>query len=160
MNPERPSADQWFAEHTLVHTGNDRDYIHWICVPLLFLSVLGLLWSIPVPATIAAFLPGFRWSLPAIAVALIYYARVSLPLTIGLLGFILLTLVVISQVALRAPWPVWQVCVVLFVVGWIGELVGRVLDRRVPSLGRDLVFIVIGPAWLMSKLYRRLGLRY
>ncbi|HWA86117.1 MAG TPA: Mpo1-like protein [Opitutus sp.] len=160
MTPEPKSADQWFAEHTLVHTGSDRDFIHWMCAPLLFLSVLGLLWSIPVPAALAAGLLGFRWSLPAIVLALIYYARISLPLAIGLLGFVVLCLVAISQVALHAPWPVWQVCVVLFVVGWIGELVGRVLDRRIPSLARDLAFIVIGPAWLMSKLYRKLGLRY
>jgi uncharacterized membrane protein YGL010W len=160
MPPEHKSADQWFAERMLVHTESSRDFIHWICVPLLFLSVLGLLWSIPVPAALAAGVPGFRWSLPAIVLALIYYVRISVPLAFGLLGFVLLCQVVLFQIALRSPWAAWEVCIALFIIGWIGELVGRVLDHRVPSLARDLAFILIGPAWLMSKLYRKLGLRY
>lgn len=160
MLPDRKSADQWFAEHSLVHTNDSRDFIHWICVPLLFLSVLGLLWSIPVPAGIAAGMPGFRWSLAAIAVALMYYVRISMPLAAGLLVFILLCHFVLHQIALRSPWPVWQVCIALFVIGWIGELVGRVIERRIPSLARDLEFILIGPAWLLSKLYRKYGIGY
>ena len=160
MLPERPSTDQWFAEHGLVHVDHRSEFIHWLCVPLLFLGVLGLLWSIPIPPAFAATVPGFRWSLPAVILALIYYLRLSAPLAFGVFGFILLCVVVIDQIAVRAPWPVWQVCAALFAIGWIGELVGRVIDHRIPSLARDFAFILIGPPWLLSKLYRRFGLSY
>ncbi|HVU23042.1 MAG TPA: Mpo1-like protein [Opitutus sp.] len=160
MLPERKSADQWFAEHALVHVEDRREIVHWICVPLMFLGVFGLLWSIPVPAFIAGGMPGFRWSLPALAFALMFYARISMPLAVGVFVFILLCQLAVHQIALGVPWPVWEVCAALFVAGWIGELVCRVIDRRIPSLGRDLAFILIGPAWLMSKLYRRFGLKY
>jgi uncharacterized membrane protein YGL010W len=113
-----------------------------------------------VPDVIAAGMPGFRWSLPAIALALMYYVRISMPLAAGLLVFILLCHLVLHQIALYSPWPVWEVCIALFVIGWIGELVGRVIERRIPSLARDVEFILIGPAWLLSKSYRRLGIRY
>ena len=43
----KKSADQWFAEYGESHQDHANELIHWICVPLIFFSVLGFIWEIP-----------------------------------------------------------------------------------------------------------------
>lgn len=54
------SADQWFAEYGESHQNHTNELIHWVCVPVIFFCVLGLIWSLPVPAS------GMRPSRPSI----------------------------------------------------------------------------------------------
>ena len=154
------TADQWFAAYGESHQHQTNALIHWICVPLIFLSVLGLLWSLPVPAALADSMPGFRWTIPAIALALIFYVRLSVPLAVGLLLFILFCLLAIHRLALLAPVPVWQICLALFVLAWIGQFIGHRIEGKRPSFFQDVQFLLIGPAWLLGQLYRKLGVRY
>ncbi len=72
MAAPRKSADQWFAEYGESHQNDTNEIIHWICVPLIFFSVMGLIWSIPVPAAVAAVLPWFNWLHPLVVVALVF----------------------------------------------------------------------------------------
>ena len=83
----RKSADQWFAEYGESHQDHANELIHWICVPLIFFSVLGFIWEIPTPEAWETSLPWFNWSIVAIALVTLFYAWLSLPLAIGLLGF-------------------------------------------------------------------------
>ena len=48
----------------------------------------------------------------------------------------------------------------VFVVAWIAQFIGHKIEGRKPSFFTDLVYLLIGPAWVLSKLYRRLGLRW
>lgn len=50
------------------------------------------------------------------------------------------------------PW----LCVSLFVLAWIGQFVGHAIEGRRPF--EDLQFLLIGPIWLLSSLYRRFGI--
>ena len=42
-------------------------------------------------------------------------------------------------------------------LAWIGQLIGHKIEGKKPALLHDLVFLPIGPAWLMSKLYKKSG---
>jgi uncharacterized membrane protein YGL010W len=57
-------------------------------------------------------------------------------------------------------WPFWATSLTLFVVAWIGQFIGHAIEGRRPAFARDLQFLLIGPLWLMSRLYRRLAIRY
>ena len=57
-------------------------------------------------------------------------------------------------------WPLWATCLTIFVVAWIGQFVGHSIEGTRPSFFKDVQFLLIGPIWLMSHLYRRLGLAY
>ncbi len=46
------------------------------------------------------------------------------------------------------------------VVAWLGQFVGHAVEGRRPSFSKDPQFVLIGPLWLLSCAYRRLGLRY
>ena len=43
-------ADDWFREYGESHQNPTNKTIHWICVPLILLTVLGMLWAAPAPA--------------------------------------------------------------------------------------------------------------
>ncbi|MES1168401.1 MAG: Mpo1-like protein, partial [Oleiharenicola lentus] len=88
MDSPRKTADQWFAEYGDSHQDDTNELIHWICVPVIFFSVMGLIWSLPVPAAIAGPLPWFNWLQPMLVAALGFYFRLSVPLAFGLLGFV------------------------------------------------------------------------
>ena len=45
-------------------------------------------------------------------------------------------------------------------LAWIGQLIGHKIEGKKRALLHDLVFVLIGPAWLMSKIYAKIGQRY
>lgn len=50
----------------------------------------------------------------------------------------------------------------VFVLAWIAQFIGHSAryEGRKPSFLTDLRYLLIGPAWVLSKGYRALGLRY
>jgi uncharacterized membrane protein YGL010W len=160
MATPKKSADQWFAEYGESHQDHTNETIHWICVPVIFFSVLGLLWSLPVPAIMAEPHPWFRWVQPVMLLALGFYFRLSVPLAFGLLGFICFCYILVEALAWCAWLPVWQICLTLFVLAWIGQFVGHKIEGRKPSFFKDVVFLLIGPAWLLHFIYKKLRISY
>jgi len=160
MATSRKSADQWFAEYGESHQDHANETIHWICVPIIFFSVLGLLWSIPVPAALAAAAPWFRWVHPAIAAALFFYFRLSVPLAFGLLGFIAFCCFLLELQAPSCPFAIWKSSLILFVLAWIGQFIGHKIEGQKPSFFKDVVFLLIGPAWLLHFIYKKLKIAY
>ncbi|MCH8504586.1 MAG: DUF962 domain-containing protein [Ectothiorhodospiraceae bacterium] len=157
------TADQWLAEYGESHQNNTNKRIHWVCVPLIMFSVLALLWSIP-QGPLAAVLPGaaspwLNWATLTALVVGLYYLRLSLPLFLGMAAITVAMLVGCHLIAL-SPVPLWTVAVVVFVLAWIGQFIGHEIEGKKPSFFQDLQFLLIGPAWLLSFVYRRLGIRY
>ncbi len=122
--------------------------VHWICVPVIVWCVLALLWSVPTTGDFHALL---NWGMLAVAAAVAYYARLSLPLAAGAAA--LLT-------AHANPAPLWLVSAVLFVIAWIGQFIGHHIEGKRPSFFKDIQYLMIGPLWLLADVYRRLGIHY
>jgi uncharacterized membrane protein YGL010W len=156
----RKTADEWFAEYGESHRHRANELIHWICLPVIFWSILGFFWSIPVPESWAETAPWFNWALVAIVMATFFYLRLSPPLSAGLLFFMSLCYLLIALVEIYSPWAVWKVCAITFIAAWIGLLIGHGIEGRRPSFLRGIAFQLIGPAWLMSIMYKRLGQKY
>ncbi len=158
--PARKTADQWFAEYGESHQDDINELIHWICVPIIFWCVLGFIWSIPVPASLAAAAPWFRWTYAVAVPALIFYVRLSPPLSVGLTLFIAASCALLAWHEHACPFALWKSCLVLFVLAWIGQFIGHRIEGKKPSFLNDIVFLLIGPAWLLSMAYKKFGLRY
>ncbi|WP_299203201.1 Mpo1-like protein [uncultured Amphritea sp.] len=45
----------------------------------------------------------------------------------------------------------------LFIPAWLFQFISHNIEGRKPSFFRDIQFLLIVPMWLMSALYRRLG---
>jgi uncharacterized membrane protein YGL010W len=156
----KKTADQWFAEYGDSHQDHTNEIIHWICVPVISCCVLGFIWSLPVPAALEARAPWFTWALPGMLGFWIFYARLSLALSAGMLLFMALCYAIVAMVEFFVPWAVWKVCLAAFALAWIGQFIGHKIEGKKPSFRKDLVFLLIGPAWLMSFVYKRLGQKY
>jgi uncharacterized membrane protein YGL010W len=153
------TVEQWLSEYGESHQNPTNKLLHWICVPVIVVSLVGLLWTIPVPHTIRGVSPFLNWGTLVLALGVLYYVRLSVPLALGMLLFVLLVTVCI--VALQhLPWSLWAVCVALFTVAWIGQFVGHHYEGKRPSFFKDIQFLMIGPLWLLSFIYRKLRIPY
>lgn len=156
----KKSADAWFAEYEQSHRHPTNELIHWICVPIIVASVLAFIWTIPVPLPWAEVVPWFNWALVAIVLTAFFYLRISPALSAGMLFFMSVCYLAVALLDLYAPWPVWKIAGVAFGLAWLGQFIGHRIEGRRPSFFQDLVFLLIGPAWLMSLLYKRVGQSY
>jgi len=153
------TVEQLFGEYGESHTNPRNELLHFICVPAIVLTVIGFLWSIPVPAAFTEISPWLNWATITMALAIVYYFRLSLALGVGAaLGLSILAYIVSFLDTLA--WPLWLTCLVIFVVAWIGQFVGHAIEGKRPSFFKDLQFLLIGPLWLLGHLYRRLGISY
>ena len=149
------SADQWFEEYAQSHQNPTNKTIHWICVPLIFWSILGLFFSIPEPD----FVSWFNWSYLLVAITLLFYLRMSFPLFVGI-GIFTLVCLAILHVLRYQNVSILMISLVVFTAAWIGQFIGHKIEGKKPSFFKDLQFLLIGPAWLLHFLYKKWGISY
>ena len=154
------TMQQWLDEYGESHRHPANKAIHWICVPAILFSVLGLLWLVPVPSGAAALGAWANWATLVFALAAIYYFVLSPALAIGMAAVVLLMLALIAWLAAAVAFPAWTLFAGVFVVAWIGQFIGHQVEGRKPSFFKDVQFLLIGPAWLLADLYRHLGIAF
>ncbi len=153
------SVDQWLDEYSDSHRNATNKRLHYLCVPLIKLSVMGLLLSLPVPAALGGGTAWLNWCSLAMLAGLIYYAALSMRLAAGMLLVVLAGFGLLAALT-RLAAPLWLSCVAIFVLAWVGQFIGHAIEGRRPSFFKDLQFLMIGPLWILAALFRRLGLRY
>jgi uncharacterized membrane protein YGL010W len=153
------TAEQWLQEYGESHRHATNKTLHWICVPIIVVSLIGLLWSLPTPAAWREISPLLNWGSLFLAASVLYYLTISVSLAVGMALFV--ALVMLSIVGLQnLPWPLWSVCLVLFVFAWVGQFIGHHYEGKRPSFFKDIQFLMIGPLWLLSFVYRKLRIPY
>ena len=153
------SVHHWLDEYSRDHQNPTNQAIHKVCVPIIVVSLIGLLWSIPVPEEFRAISPALNWGTTFLLAAMVYYLILSLPLALGMAPLVLAVVVVVNWLDNLAV-PLWVSSAVLFVLAWIGQFYGHMLEGRRPAFFRDLQFLMIGPLWILAGVYRRIGLAY
>lgn len=153
------TADDWFREYGESHRNRINKALHWVCVPAIVFSLIGLLWSLPRPEFFAAVSPWLNWGTAFVAVAMIWYAMLSWPLALGMIA--VSALVVFGNHALaKLETPLWQISLAIFVIAWIGQFIGHRIEGKKPSFFKDVQFLLIGPIWLLGFVYRKAGVGY
>lgn len=140
------AIDQLLGEYSESHRHPVNKRIHWICVPLILFSTLGILW----------------WLHPYLALGLIalsfaWYLRLSLSLAGGMLVVTSLMALIIWKIP--ASWLLWG-SAGIWISAWIVQFIGHEIEGKKPSFFRDILFLLVGPVWLLAALYRRFGLAY
>ncbi|HEU0197777.1 MAG TPA: Mpo1-like protein [Nevskiaceae bacterium] len=141
----------WLDEYAESHRNPTNKLFHWMCIPLIVFSIAGLLRAIPV---------GNDWINVTTVVGvlvLIYYAMLSLRLTIGMFFIFLLFYWAVEALHYAAGDLQVPILVAIFVVAWVGQFVGHHIEGARPSFFKDLQFLLIGPLWLLSHIYQRLN---
>jgi len=154
------TINELLREYGESHENRANKFIHWVCVPVIVWTVVALLWSIPFPLDIGSGIVKVNWAVIALVPVQIYYFKLSRRLGMGLMLYNLAMLWLTAVIEQASPWPLWQVAVVAFILAWIGQFIGHIFEGKRPSFFKDLQFLLIGPAWLLSWVYDRAGLEY
>ena len=150
---------QWFGSYADDHQNPANRAIHWVCVPVIMWCVIAALWTIP-PVAPQWFRPGM-WSVLAMFATFLFYHRLSRNLSWAMaLAFIAAGAITWTLYGALGPRSLLILAAVLFVLAWIGQFIGHAIEGRRPAFLTNIVQLLIGPAWLMGKLLRRMGIAY
>ena len=138
-------VDRLLAHYALSHLHPRNELIHFVAIPLIMLSLIGLLFALH-PWVAYAF----------VAASMVYYARLSVAF--------LLAMAVVSGTALALVLAmgdrVLPISAAIFVAAWIAQFVGHRIEGKKPSFFEDLQYLWVGPLFVLSHLFRRLGLSW
>jgi uncharacterized membrane protein YGL010W len=140
------------------HRHATNKLIHWICVPSIMFSLFGLLFAIPFFAERSLYT---NWATVFLILALVYYLRLSLPMFIGFVligGAMVWGVNAIYESVGKDAGRLATTSLVIFVVAWIGQFIGHKIEGKKPSFLDDLQFLLIGPAWLLHFIYKKVGI--
>jgi uncharacterized membrane protein YGL010W len=157
-------ANELIEQYAESHRNPTNKAIHWVCVPAIMFSTIGLLWAIPhqymqggVGEPWSAYL---NWGSVAIALSLIFYFRMSFTVGVGMSiwGAVLLWLCHMTEVLV--PVALWKVSLAIFAIAWVLQFVGHKIEGKKPSFFQDIFFLLVGPAWLLSAVYSTVGIPF
>jgi uncharacterized membrane protein YGL010W len=77
-----------------------------------------------------------------------------------MLLFSALCLGLANYLALTFPGMLAYISLAVFVVAWIVQFYGHKIEGKKPSFLKDVQFLMIGPAWLMHFIYKKIGIGY
>ena len=146
LSSQPRQIDILLARYAESHRNHANELIHFVCIPLIVLSLLGILWAVHPLVAVATTLA-----------SLYYYTRLSPQFAVGM-G--VMSAAMLGILALMPDMTVLPVSIAIFVVAWIGQFIGHKIEGKKPSFFEDLRFLLIGPLFVLSFLYRRMKLAY
>lgn len=152
-------SDNWLERYEQDRSNLSNPLVYWAAVLMVVAATVGFLWSLPIPAEFRAISPLLNWGSAFLMAATIYYFIISLSIAIGLLPFVL-GLAALQLWLASSVYPTLGVSTGLFVAGTVGLWLGRRGAGGIWALLQDLQHVMIGPAWLLSIIYRRFGIPY
>ncbi len=138
-------VDQLLAHYGESHRNPRNELIHFIAIPLIVLSLLGLLFAIhpAVPYVV-------------IACSLVYYARLSVVFLLSMAALSALMMIAVHAMGSRAA----PISATIFIASWIAQFIGHKIEGKKPSFFEDLQYLLVGPLFVLSKLFEKIGLRW
>jgi uncharacterized membrane protein YGL010W len=140
--------DSLLNEYADSHQNALNKSIHYICVPLIYFSIVGMLFDLKLMEWKGV---EIRWVYFILLLVMIYYARLKFQLMLVMLAFSLLCIGVNLFIASLNTMPSFYISLIVFVLAWIGQFYGHKVEGKKPSFLKDLQFLLIGPAWILWK---------
>ncbi|WP_173911321.1 DUF962 domain-containing protein [Acinetobacter sp. Marseille-Q1618] len=128
------SITEWFDEYSESHQNKTNKMIHWVCVPTILFSIIGIL------AHFSALLTAL-----IIVLTLVFYARLDLVLAVAMVALVAVMAWVIYLLPVGVGFYIG-----VFILAWIGQFYGHKVEGKKPSFFKDLQFLLIGPVWCMD----------
>jgi len=151
------NAQEYFDEYAVSHQNETNQTIHYICVPLIFFSVIGLLMSIPTSLlenTFGLYNPLLEnWAVVVGVFISIFYLRLGFWYFTEMLFVILVS--IIGNFWLGNTVNLLYATLIIFILAWIGQFYGHKIEGAKPSFLKDLEFLLIGPLWVIQKLNKK-----
>ena len=144
------TIEQWFHLYQQSHRNPVNKGIHYLCVPVIFYATLGILDAVSQPNFLNLSVLSLPVSLGWVLVVLGGVFYLSLCSIVALLGTLCAVLCMLSFLLFPMTYQLW-VCTGLFVVAWVLQLIGHKIEGRKPSFLNDLLFLLIGPLWILQE---------
>ena len=146
-------VDRFFAAYSDDHRHPANQWLHVLCVPAIVWSLLALVYCIPLGAGLPT---GSLAAVMAIALTA-FWLWLSVPIGLGAAVLMALSW---GSVAAFGATVLAVIGASVFVVAWVGQFIGHHIEGRRPSFFTDLVYLMIGPVWVLAKGYRKLSVGY
>ena len=142
--PER-RIDQLLAHYGESHQHPVNERIHFIAIPLIMLSLIGLIFCIH---------PWLAYGF--MAASMVYYARLSSVFlaAMGVWSVLLLALVHAMGDARLL------LCVAIFVGAWVLQFIGHKLEGKKPSFFEDMQYLWVGPLFVLRPLLQKFAVAW
>ncbi|MBT3546113.1 MAG: DUF962 domain-containing protein [Flavobacterium sp.] len=148
------TAKEWFDEYAVSHQNSTNQFIHYLCVPPIFFSVIGLLMSVPssyLEGTIGMNNPLLEnWAVVVGIFISIFYLRLGFWYFVQMFFFIFMA--ILGNFWLSNQVNLLYASLIIFIIAWIGQFYGHHIEGKKPSFAKDLQFLLIGPLWVIQKL--------
>jgi uncharacterized membrane protein YGL010W len=138
-------VEQLIAHYGSSHQHPTNEAIHFVAIPLIMLSLCGLIYSVH-PWLLYAFL----------GASLVYYARLS---AVFLATMVVVSAALIFLVKAMGAQVLW-ISVGIFVGAWIIQFIGHKIEGKKPSFFEDLQYLWVGPLFVLSKVFNKLGIKW
>jgi len=142
------TIESLLSEYAESHQNRTNQIIHKICVPLIVFSVIGLIWCIPSPWTH----PYLNYATMIALIVLLYYFFLSPKYFAFMLPMFLMF--ILAAAWIQQVSNLLLVSIVVFVVSWIFQFIGHKIEGKKPSFLKDLLFLLIGPLWVVKALFQ------
>jgi hypothetical protein len=152
-------TDGWLKLYEDTHQDLTYPVVFWAAVPMVVLGTVGTFWNLPIPDEFFEISPLLNWGTAFLMATAVYYFIISVSLAIGMLPFILGVAAIQVWLAQSGFSPM-HVSLGLLVGGIIGLWMGHRNESSLRPVLQDLQLMMIGPAWLLSVLYRRIGIPF
>ena len=148
------TIDTWLMLYGESHQNKVNKNIHRICVPLIMLSLLGLLNLVAVPSLLENY--NFNFSKIIILLSLAYYFYLSrifcFLMTLLIIPMYLIVEITYVSLSFKSNFILW---LSIFIVSWIGQFIGHKIEGKKPSFLQDLSFLLIGPLWVIAPIFKK-----
>jgi uncharacterized membrane protein YGL010W len=146
--PMKPIEEQ-MGIYAAYHQDSRNKATHFIGVPVIVLSLFIPLAWLRVGDVSAGMILA--------AVLVVYYLMLDVPLGLATLVMFGALLWIGEQMALLGTLAGWGWFAVLFIGGWILQLIGHAFEGRRPALAENLFQIFVAPIFLCAEIFFALG---
>ena len=151
----------WLDAYGVSHQNPINKLFHWICVPTIFISLVGLLSRIPLPELFGAgWAPYLHVGTALLLGGLVFFIRLSPVMALTMAVISACSLYGVKLINIQTGDAAGWYYFAAFALAWVGQFLGHKIEGEKPSFFDDLKFLMIGPAWLAGFVLQKLGIRY
>lgn len=150
------SIQEWFNEYAESHQNVLNQKIHYICVPAIYFSIVGILMSIDsniLQNMINFHHPIVNWASLGLIFLMLFYFKLSPRTFLQMLLFSIICLIANYYIGKNVSLLYFSL--ITFILAWAGQFYGHEVEGKKPSFFKDLQFLLIGPAWVFEKWSRK-----
>ena len=156
----KKNIHDWLNAYGESHQNPTNKAIHWVCVPAITFTLLGLLSLVNYNFMINNGNYNINLAGVLIIIAILFYLRLSISLSIGMIIFTGVCMYFITTFSeSHNNQELFKYYIITFIIAWIGQFIGHKIEGKKPSFFEDIQFLLIGPAWLLSFIYKKLKIK-